>query len=93
MRKDFIRPDAVKPALPDLESAIVAKNGLLNMVPLLRLVSEVLDEAINGEDCFLTIGTNRQRTVFLVTLQVKGQKMFATGSTLDELMTSVQSLL
>jgi transcriptional regulator of NAD metabolism len=67
------------------------KRQLLDTLTL--LCAQVLDHALSIGDAYLTVSINRKKDAAVVTLCVAGEKTYATGGTLEELLANVADLL
>lgn len=65
----------------------------VNAEILVAFVADVLDEIAAGHDTYITIGANRQRDSFLVTVNRDGAKMQFGGVDLTSLLTELSALL
>lgn len=64
-----------------------------SLLYLCSLIGEVLDLSASGEDIFLSIGANRAKNAFVLTVTWAGTKMYAPGLTLLAVAEASGSLL
>jgi len=93
MRKQYTRAELQPTFEETYDQKPELGGGLKGAECLVRLVAQVLDEAVRGSDCFLSIGITRKGDAAVVTLSLNGDKQFATGADWPSLMASVESLV
>jgi len=93
MRKDFVKSDLVANQLETLDQELASKTKAEPYHPMIRLIADVLDNAIKGDNCYLTIGTTRDQSAIILSLTVEGQKIYVSSATLYELAGRCQELL
>lgn len=75
------------------EDSIFAENTVPPLVDLLRLISDVCDTAAAGADCYMVIGTNRDKTALLLTVTQDNRKGYISAVDLVALSEACKSLL
>lgn len=70
-----------------------AKLKTTPVYPLLLLIGEVLDQASLGEDVYVSIGKNRGKSAFVLTVTWDGDKLYAPGLDIIALAEGCASLL
>lgn len=89
--------DNTKTPLPDCEASydeqLKTAKGQAQIQPLVRLIAQVLDAAIGGDDVNLRIGATRARNAFILTLYQEGQASYASGLDWDTFLEQVALLL
>lgn len=93
MRKQFTKQTMEPNFETTLEKDAALGGGLDNAANLVRLITQVLDASIKGEDCYLSINCTRKKDSAIVTLTVNGDKLYASGTDWPSLLASVDSLL
>jgi hypothetical protein len=61
----------------------------LDLQNIVQLIGEMLDLIAAGENIYMTIGANRERTQFLLTLIDNGERKYAAGDHLADLAKAV----
>jgi len=93
MRKDYVRAQIQ----PHFERTLNEKpelgGGFKSAECLVRLIAQVLDEAAQGEDCYVSIGVTKNNDAAVMTLSLNGQRQYASGSDWPSFLASVQSLI
>jgi len=75
------------------EKQIKTAAGQAEYQPLVRLITQVLDAAVSGEDVNLRIGATRSRNALIVTLYQEGEASYASGLDWQTLLEQVAQLL
>jgi len=89
MRKEF-KATALLPTNADLVRDIKAPADFVkHFHPILQVIAEILDEAVKGEDSYLTLGLNRNRDTILMTLHTGGSKLYVGGEDLVALGSAI----
>jgi len=69
--------------MPDCEAAfekqLKSSAGQAEYQPLVRLIAQVLDAAVTGEDVNIRIGSTRSKSAFILTLYQAGEASYASG--------------
>jgi hypothetical protein len=63
----------------------------LDLQNIVQLVGEMFDLIADGENIYLTIGANKERTQFLITVVDNGDRRYAAGGHLAEVAKAVTS--
>lgn len=63
----------------------------LDLQNIVQLIGEMLDLIAQGENIYMTIGANRERTQFLLTVIDNGERKYAAGGHLADLAKAVTS--
>jgi hypothetical protein len=63
----------------------------LDMQNIVQLIGEMFDLIAGGENIYMTIGANRERTQFLLTIIDNGDRKYAAGDHLADLAKAVTS--
>ena len=91
------RPDKGVSLLPVNYNTLVdqrAKNKLTPaMWDLLAVIAEVCDQAVTGEDIFLTVGMPKNKSSLLVTVTWDRNPTWLSGATLEECASQAHKLL
>jgi len=82
-------PDQLKEA--DLNLEEVSENFPYS--GLIRLIADVLDNAIGGNNTYMTIGATKDKAAIIVTVSVEGNKMYVNGSSLVEISAGANELV
>lgn len=61
----------------------------LDLQNIVSLIGEMLDLIADGENIYMTIGANRERTQFLLTVIDNGERKYAAGDHLADLAKAV----
>jgi hypothetical protein len=61
----------------------------LDLQNVIQLIGEMMDLIAAGENIYMTIGANRERTQFLLTLIDNGERKYAAGDHLADLAKAV----
>lgn len=61
----------------------------LDLQNIVTLIGEMLDLIADGENIYMTIGANRERTQFLLTIIDNGERKYAAGDHLADLAKAV----
>lgn len=61
----------------------------LDLQNIVQLIGEMMDLIAAGENIYMTIGANRERTQFLLTLIDNGERKYAAGDHLADLAKAV----
>jgi len=93
MKKGFTRATVGDRNLQDFQDIAKTKDGLALYSGLLAILADVADTAVRGADCYCTFGLSRDKGALLLTVNVGGSKLYASGATLDEVATAAQELL
>ena len=83
-------------ALPEFErdydQMVKTKEGQVRLLDFVRLLCTFIDEAVGQGDTWINIGTTRDKTLANITVHEQGATIYATGATLDELLSAADSL-
>ncbi len=89
--------DARQAPLPECEAAfekqLKTAAGQAEYQNLVRLIAQVLDAGIAGEEVNLRIGVTRNRSAFIVTLYQNNEASYASGLNWGTLLEQVDQLL
>jgi len=77
----------------NLNELQTAKQAGEVFYPLLAAIAGVLDEAAAGQDTYMIIGTNREKTNLLVTINQNGARDWASGLDMQELAVACKHFL
>lgn len=93
MKKGFTRTSVEANNLRDLQDIKATKDGLGLYYGLLAVLADAADTAAGGGDCYCTFGITRDKGSLLLTVNVNGGKLYASGGTLDAVATAALELL
>lgn len=83
--------------MPDNEAALDQQlktaKGQAEYQGLVRLIAQVLDQAVSGADCNMRIGTTKRRDALIITVYQDGEPMYATGQDWQALLKAAEGLL
>jgi len=83
-------------ALPDFErdfnQLVQTKEGQIRVLAFVQLLCTFIDEAVGQGDTWLNIGTTRDKSLANITVHEQGATIYATGATLEELLSASESL-
>lgn len=65
----------------------------LDLQNIVSLIGEMLDLIASGENIYMTVGANRERTQFLLTIIDNGERKYAAGQHLADLAKAVTTEL
>ena len=63
----------------------------LDLQNIVQLIAEMFDLIADGENVYMTIGANRERTQYLLTLVDNGDRKYAAGGHIKDLAQAVTS--
>jgi hypothetical protein len=93
MRKQFTRTDLEPSVASDLAVVLAEKDGYKPFLAILQVIAETLDDAINGDNSYVTIGITKDRKALMMTVNFASSKMYLAGDTLYEIAQKAAELL
>jgi len=77
----------------EFEKQLKTAKGQAEYQALVRLIAQVLDLAVSGEDINMRIGSTRRRDALIITVYNEGEPMYATGQDWYALLRAAEALL
>lgn len=93
MKKDFVRAEMAADQLKVMHQQLAKAEKPTVYFPLLLLMADVIDDAVKGSNTYITLGVTRDKSAIILTVNVGGSKVYASGATLAELADRVNDLL
>jgi len=86
--------ESLKPINSQEARAILnSKTAVEELTALVTVIADVLDIAIGGEDCYLSLGLNRERSAILLTVTQGKMKGWVSAVDLASLLAGVETLV
>ena len=93
MKKEFVRADLTPDTAIELKKHLSKPETAKNMYAILQVIADCLDDAIKGENSYVTFGVTRDKKALMMTINFGGSKLFAAGQTLWEVADKCAEML
>lgn len=93
MKKGFTRTTVIANNLKTVKELAGVQDGLDAYYGLLQVLADACDTAAAGSDCWCTLGLSRDKGALLLTVNLGGSKLYASGGDLAELASAALELL
>lgn len=90
--KDY-EPDSLSPLLSELDKELDKKLRDCKVLPLIRLLLDILESASTTPGVWATNGVKQDGSEYLITIKGMGKPVYVAGTTLLELATAANNIL